>query len=765
MVERLCGLPDLGSDHGARRKAEAVECAVVGGRLGVDEKMVHEKLRFYGSDGAHDATKTGEYLQKVWPKLDFLLKDTAHASMLVLKRAFEEDEEVAAVDALLVSGKQPPSSSKFLSTSPRFRARMQEEEMEECLQVLCHFGWAPQRFSSRARPLGRVAMRLRCMFTVLAEEAETSDAKRKQWAQRLLQELGGENSPRILLGALLADLTHEHLRWVRTADLDSADPIPAQESQQAFLHRLDVLFTDGAIFLPEAKNTFTGQALAFLRKPECVHFNRQAQVFGLGKRDAVWGPLRRVRAVVAQVKALLQVYRPQDSWQNLCSVFRLPSPLSQDASAAEHAGAKEACAKLCKAGGVHEGQGLLELQRLMPRALAYKRGNNNSQAWARASADFPELGQARALITLVLGMTHSTCHLERLFREIPVQKRADRASLLGVTVQDLLLANQAPEADHLAKKVPQADGSTKLQANSDYLPQVLRMYEARFGRLGKPKGVRKVRRDSGVKKDPNILKQQRLARKAPQPEQEFLRERDTCLKNLENMTEADRQDRVRRRGIPEASPEAPAARPEKRRREAKAPGERKQKRARWGNDVVDEKGQVFLPGQLLCEDASAEERMRVAQRGFKVHLSATEFLQQCFVDYARRPDRRAVVALRAWAPDFCSVAGVAARLAGAYLVEARSLLKGSDRRDFKSLKFTATLTAVPKVLALAPNVEEKNPALRRLLDVAHRIPGSKLAFLTPAGFDKEVRKYQKKERGAKPAVAQDAHADGAQGTG
>ena len=41
-------------------------------------------------------------------------------------------------------------------------------------------------------------------------------------------------------------------------------------------------------------------------------------------------------------------------------------------------------------------------------------------------------------------------------------------------VQDSFVANQGPEAGHLAKKVLQADASMKLQAKSEYLPRVLR---------------------------------------------------------------------------------------------------------------------------------------------------------------------------------------------------------------------------------------------------------------------------------------------------
>ena len=82
------------------------------------------------------------------------------------------------------------------------------------MQVLEHMGFAPQRFSSRAKPFGRMAMRLREVFSIVAEEAESGDPKRRPWARNLLMELGGRHSNRLLLCGLLADLFHEHLRRV-----------------------------------------------------------------------------------------------------------------------------------------------------------------------------------------------------------------------------------------------------------------------------------------------------------------------------------------------------------------------------------------------------------------------------------------------------------------------------------------------------------------------------------------------------------------------
>ena len=109
------------------------------------------------------------------------------ASTALMERPWKTTE-VATVEQLLLSGKKPPSLSKFMSTSLRFRQRFKEEQQAECLQVLEHMGWAPQRFTSQALSLwgpwlglppqstpGRISLRLAptwFFFTVVAEEAE-----------------------------------------------------------------------------------------------------------------------------------------------------------------------------------------------------------------------------------------------------------------------------------------------------------------------------------------------------------------------------------------------------------------------------------------------------------------------------------------------------------------------------------------------------------------------------------------------------------------
>ena len=88
--------------------------------------------------------------------------------------------------------------------------------------------------------------------------------------RRLLQELGGHNSSRLLVGGMLADLSFEHHMWVRPSDKDDPDHTSTVANKEKFLARLDMLFMEGMILTPAAADTFTGQVLGFLRQPRIL---------------------------------------------------------------------------------------------------------------------------------------------------------------------------------------------------------------------------------------------------------------------------------------------------------------------------------------------------------------------------------------------------------------------------------------------------------------------------------------------------------------
>ena len=120
----------------------------------------------------------------------------------------------------------------------------------------------------------------------------------------------------------------------------------------------------------------------------------------------------------------------------------------------------------------------------------------------------------RQAVDLLLCFCFSSCIVERTLKEIPHQERDQRCHMLGATMEDLLVAQQAPQVEDIAT----CTGGS-ICPRGPYLPAVVRKYMQTFG--AKPAGQKlhvKPRRDLGIAKDPEKLAQQRAARGAAETE-------------------------------------------------------------------------------------------------------------------------------------------------------------------------------------------------------------------------------------------------------
>ena len=184
------------------------------------------------------------------------------SAQALLKQSLKEDAEITITDSLLVTRQKPPSLAKFLSTSTVFRQTVGLQQQEHNIAFVKNFGWAPQRFNSRARPLARESRRWNIIFKALGEESQGSSSDRRILATGFLQELlGGEKSSRRLLRGLLADLRAEHYSCSATFDKSNSDPATFQSRAAAFLSGLEQLF------LPEdfADNAFAYASIQLMQ--------------------------------------------------------------------------------------------------------------------------------------------------------------------------------------------------------------------------------------------------------------------------------------------------------------------------------------------------------------------------------------------------------------------------------------------------------------------------------------------------------------------
>ena len=206
IVERLIGMQEFPHDMDCDGKASMLETSVrracLNGSGEVDTRLlkhVQTQTRVWCSDGADLPAPLAA--SAFFPGLVFHAWDEAHSAQRLCANALNAaDDEVKRTDELLVTGRKPYSLAKFLSTSLVFRKTVGDAQVADEIAFVENFGWAPQRFISRARPYARESRRWRIIFRAVAKEACGENQERRVLACMFFWELGGENSSRLLLG-------------------------------------------------------------------------------------------------------------------------------------------------------------------------------------------------------------------------------------------------------------------------------------------------------------------------------------------------------------------------------------------------------------------------------------------------------------------------------------------------------------------------------------------------------------------------------------
>jgi hypothetical protein len=536
------GFPhDMGCDSKVAMLEACVRRACLAESGEVDTKLhqhVREQSRVWVSDGADLDVPLAA--SAFFPDLTFHAWCESHSANRLCANAMKDDTEITITDQLLVTGKKPYSLAKFLSTSTVFRKIVGDAQLDDEVSFVKNFGWAPQRFNSRARPYARECRRWKVIFDAVATEACGPNPGRRILATMYLVELGGENSSRLVLGGLLADLSAEHYTWVAGADKRNPDATTAHSRADAFLARLDTLFNKGMILT--LADSFTGVTLKFLAETSYYKIGRGVQAIGIGDwerdvaaRQIIQRALGRVKVVVANMKEYMKVYRPKNSWMHAFTAFRLPSPLSESASDEGGRAAREEVKanlkRICEAAKLSEQTACQELMRFLPRAEKHHRdGCNARAAWGRASAEWPEFPHGRGLVETFLVWKTATGNLERRFRRFREIRCPERAKMLDVSVGNCVRIEQAPPARLLRAQL-------SYPAARVYIQQILKLH-AELHQV--PNRNRQVeRRDAGVPRVPAS------GRPGPVTEAAFGRQREAAIVDVEAAPAAKRARMVR----------------------------------------------------------------------------------------------------------------------------------------------------------------------------------------------------------------------------
>ena len=607
-------------------------------------------------------------------------------------------------------------------------------------------------------------------------------SQRASIARFFLAELGGENSWRLLFGGMLTDMAVEHYQWVAGGDKGHPDPSTAVEGTAMFMNRLRVLFDEGVILT--SPDTYTGEVLKFLQKGKTVVYGRHLQSCGLGPladaavQDTAAQALRYAREVVANIRAFLPVYRSESGWLQAFSAFRLPSPLSRAESARQSPAALQrqqteadraqaALERLRKTANLGEIAKQQLLQTLLPRAETHSRaGCGTKAAWGRASAEFPELRQGRALVELFLAWKPNTGNLERRFRDLREHNPLARPRLLDLTAEDLLLVDRAPSSKALLAALAcggppaaSADAIANAQAASrtrDYIARVIRAHSDLHGQPNRQAPpARKERRDKGKPR-----KDEDIARKsgAPVSEAAFARKRAAAVSEAAQASPDERAKRRRQHPLGKVAAAvaaetvaASAAVEEKASRRSEAVAisfreaeaqaqrargklERKRDQAFVAGPQDREEGAESAPAGVALAPAGAQEvHAALRKNRFKVTSCPLEFVGEVLRVRGAAP-RHGHLALvpRGASTDYAVAARLAAALLGVYMATPEDYMSKGRRCGHQfapSYKAKGPRWTVAVSAAIAREFPSTPAVLRRVAQAA----GSRLTAVRSAG--------------------------------
>ena len=771
IVERIIGMQEFPQDMGCDGKASMLEACVRRACLShsgeVDPELhqhVRKEMRAWCSDGADLQVPLAA--SGCFPGLVFLAWDESHSGQRLLANALnavEGDEEIKITDKLLVTGKKPYSLAKFLSTSMVFRKTVGDAQFADEIAFVKNFGWAPQRFTSRARPYARESRRWKVLFEAVAMEGAGADPTRRALARMFLAELGGQNSSRLVLGGLLADLSAEHYTWVASGDKGHPDATTVYSRADAFVERLDTLFTKGLILsLPD---TYTGATLKFLQNTSYYKLGASVQTIGIGDwetdESARWiikNALGRVQVVVANMKEYMTLYRAEHSWLYAFTAFRLPSPLSGSDQMGRPARTEVegSLRRICREAKLPEEQTLREFKQLLPRAEKLSsNGVDPRAAWGRASAEWPELSSGRRLAELFLIWKTASGNLERRFRRFRETRCPQRAKMLDISVENILLVEQAPPSKMLRASCSSfagARGSLDQAGRNPYIEHIAKLHLKIHGKA-KQRIRHQERRDAGISRGPAS------GNLGPETEAAFGRKRAAAITDAVEASPSKRARMIRNAhiGLSQVAQEAAEESLQNPVAASAAAVSRVAKRAVSAKDCN-------LRGAQAAADARAKREQKVVQsstrprQGLDAHLAPTRragIMLVCLNDVKARnrgrklhfqlvSDPLVFVAKVAQAPasamighvviappadtDYAISATIAAALMGCFVATPPDFLKSGVSPPGIMYKEKYKTSAQSYHVAVSAALAEEMPTLAHLLRAIAQAPGSCFRF-------------------------------------
>ena len=300
--------------------SEALESAVRDACGGDDLlwEQVRARVFAFTPDGAYDEQLAGKLTgggqNPTFPNLRLVLRCSAHAVQGGIAAGWKADPLSNDLTKSVVQ-----EVAKYARHSERFAARLTAKQASAAVAALSNFSFAPQRFSSRERPLTRFCVFAESILEALALEVTVPTSKeRKQWAQRILQKL--DTSAWVCI-SMLADLADDCSQFCRTCDERRLDPVQFWQEYRAFRDFLKREYVQGGMWM--RANTHAHRMLGFLRETRASVVDNFHMVIRTPTRKEAELCQAHVANVAAGILTYLKAEFPDFSVQARFSCFQL----------------------------------------------------------------------------------------------------------------------------------------------------------------------------------------------------------------------------------------------------------------------------------------------------------------------------------------------------------------------------------------------------------------------------------------------------------
>ena len=225
------------------------------------------------------------------PNVRMVTRDKTHGSRRIITRTLKADPVLKSIMEAWVTGSDTARSVASVIDSSdeikdKFR-RFAEKDMAHIGSQVWNLGWAPHRYESVAKPLGRM---IHCIYAVIqtAEWVAAHRGDSQGQAGVMIDWLKRLSAEEYLIAAMVCDATHENLDLIRFTEPEDIDVAEMHGAVATFRHRIRFLFgrEEGCRKVP----CYTKFALGAIARVCSFRINNDVRSFGLqgGVPEELW---------------------------------------------------------------------------------------------------------------------------------------------------------------------------------------------------------------------------------------------------------------------------------------------------------------------------------------------------------------------------------------------------------------------------------------------------------------------------------------------